>query len=215
MSPARESDATAVWVTSALLIIAILLCASLLVVTWNLGTQLVSTWLLVLFQILIALLIGLGIVAIAGSGFSWVLDHVLRTLDRAQDRYPRQAKQIRDRGPAFAAGALLLAQGIVMIADKSFGENRTRAMLVSLVLLLVFGVANELILTPSRATSLSGFALWAVGVLYLPAAILFLERWTWGEALVRLRELGTLTVATGGLVLISLALLPVLIKWRR
>jgi hypothetical protein len=200
------------WIGGAAAVAALLFCVALILAAWDLGAQLTSGWLVFLFQILFGIIASLICFALLARGFTAVLNRTLDTLSSMQYRFPTQVKQVRDRAAAFAAGALLLAQGVTMLADKSFA-NPQRALLVSLVLTLIFWISNELMLRPSRVEKAFGIGSWFVGLAYLLFAVLLDNHWRLAELLSGLRDLSAVVVSTHVVVLIGLALIPCMIRW--
>ena len=148
---------------------------SLLIAVINLGTQLASLWFLLFVQIAIGALLLAVVVSLIGKLATW-------TMGKFADLYEKHralASQIRKRTPWFMVLTLLVAQAVVAIADKSFQGQELPTVAVTLVLILLFFLANELVTSEERALRIIGFIVWFIAVLALPFFVLLDREFNW------------------------------------
>ena len=145
--------------------IAILLFgSSLLIAVINLGALIATSWLLIFIQVAIAILVLLVVTAAIGKFNTWVVGEIT-ALNR---KHAELLKQIRQRTPGFVALTLLISQAALTIADKSFEGKELPTVAVTLVLILLFFIANEFMVRDPRTFQALGFILWFAAVLALP-----------------------------------------------
>ncbi len=147
-------------------IIAILLLfgSSLLIAVINLGTKIASFWFLLLVQIALAALLLVIVASMMGALASWVSGRIADLYEKHREL----AKEIRKRTPWFVALTVLVAQATVAVADKSFQGQELPTVAVTLVLIILFYLSNELIVQENLPRRIAGFALWFFAVLALP-----------------------------------------------
>jgi hypothetical protein len=175
----------------------------------NLGKDLVTTWLLAIFQVFLVVVGAAVAIAVA----YWLSAKVYYTLGRRIDNlaisYEREHQWLRRRAPAFIVTLTIVSQAILILADKSFSGDVLTTVLVSILLLLLFWLAIELTANSRKLCRLLGYILYAFGILYLPFAIFLYhglsiqEVWLWFSGL----ELRTILIMI--LTLVLLVFLPV------
>ena len=84
------------------------------------------------------------------------------------EKHRALAQQLKKRTPWFIALTVLVAQAVVAIADKSFQGQELPTVAVTLVLILLFFLANELITGEQVMLRALGFVLWFVALATLP-----------------------------------------------
>lgn len=152
----------------------LILAISLLIAVINIGPHLATTWLLVVFQILIVIL---------GVTFSLCLSYlliefVIARIHNIESRYNEEIKWLKSRVPTTLAAAMcLLANGTMVIAGKSFSSDTITTVLVSLLLLLIFWFANGFAISQNTSTRKVGNILYLFGILCLPIAALWYHDW--------------------------------------
>jgi len=148
----------------ALVIALLLFSSSLLIAVINLGGQIVASWLLIIIQGAIALLVLLVVFAVIGKFGTWVIAEIA-ALNR---KHAELLAKIRERTPWFVVLMLLLSQAALAIADKSFKGNELPTVAVTLILILLFFIANEFMVSDSKTFKVLGFVLWFVAITALP-----------------------------------------------
>ena len=143
---------------------ALLLASSLLVAVVNLGTQIASFWLLLIVQIAIAILAVGFVLGIIGKIFTWVVSEIALL----HERHKELLRALKKRTPWFVVLTLLVSQAVLVIADKSFQGQELPTVAVTLVLILLFFLANEFIVREHLMFRVLGFVLWFAAVLALP-----------------------------------------------
>jgi MFS family permease len=145
----------------------------LLLAVINIGHELATTWLLVFFQILIVffsvLIVFLSIVVFAVISL-WLIREI-------ETRYSEEIKQLKRYTPTFVAGMCLLANSTMVIAGQSFQSDAIKTLVVSLLLLALFGFANYFAISPSVSWRIIGSLLYFLGFLFLPIAALWYHDW--------------------------------------
>ena len=148
----------------ALVIALLLFSSSLLIAVINLGGQIVASWLLIIIQGAIALLVLLVVFAVIGKFGTWMIAEIA-ALNR---KHAELLEKIRKRTPWFVVLMLLLSQAALAIADKSFKGNELPTVAVTLILILLFFIANEFMVSDSKTFKVLGFVLWFVAITALP-----------------------------------------------
>ena len=148
----------------ALGVAALLLASSLLVAVINLGAQIATFWLLLVVQIAVAVLIIAFVLSVVGRLFTWVTAEI----DSLHKKYAELLSQLQKRTPWFVVLALLVSQATLAIADKSFDGEELPTVAVTLVLILLFFLANEFIVREQLPLRILGFVLWFTAVIALP-----------------------------------------------
>jgi hypothetical protein len=115
---------------------------------------------------------------------------------------------INKRTPTWVATLSLLAQAILLIADKSFGDD-CGAVALALVLILMFWPANELLLHDSPLRRFLGKCVWAFAVVVVPIVLVLRNK---GDVAVVWARIQGLQFTTQCIILVgvtSLGLAPV------
>lgn len=148
----------------ALGVTALLLASSLLVAVINLGAQIATFWLLLFVQIAIAVLVVVVVLWIVWKLFTWVMAEVASL----HIKHAELLRELQKRTPWFVVLALLVSQAVLAIADKSFQGKELPTVAVTLVLILLFFLANEFIVREQLLLRILGFVLWFAAILALP-----------------------------------------------
>lgn len=160
---------------AALIIGVLLFGGALLVAAINVAGQIASFWFLLVVQIAIgALLLGvvLSLIGRLAAG-------TMRVFADLYARHDALAKAMKKRTPWFVVLTALVAQAVVAIADKSFQGQTFPTIAITLVLIILFFLANELITRDRLALRVAGFALWFIAVLTLPFFVLADRDFNW------------------------------------
>ena len=153
----------------------LLVGSSLLVAVINLGEQIASFWFLLFVQLAVGALLFVVVISLVCGLASW-------TIGRFADLYEKHralAQEIKKRTPWFVVLTILVAQAVVAIADKSFRGQDLPTVAVTLVLILLFFLANELIVRDQVALRALGFIVWFVAVMALPFFVLLDRGFNW------------------------------------
>lgn len=150
------------------LLIVLLVSGALFVVAIHLGATLVSTWVLVIFQVLLSLAAVLAAVVLASIPYGYVV----KRLSSLETRYPALTKRLAQRRPTFVSTATIVAAMVTLLSDKAFGEENVAAVCVGTLLIVFFWVANELLVAGTRFLYTTGVAIWLIAILLTPAVML-------------------------------------------
>lgn len=146
--------------------------ASLLLAVINLGALLASTWLLLLLQVCLAVLA----IVISASICIYLIDRlwtfIMREIQAINQRHADLLKSMKKRAPWFVTLTLLGSQAALAVADKSFNGETLPTVAVTLALILLFFLANELFTRERFAFKLAGYLLWLMTAASLPLLIL-------------------------------------------
>jgi hypothetical protein len=173
----EERDEIAKWLI--IIVLFIMAIATLLAViatllaVINIGADLTTTWLRVVFQILIAI-ISVFIIFFSGC---FIATKSLDLICYIKVSHNKEIKQLKQYGPTFLAGMCLLANSIMVIAGQSFPTDPIWTLVVSFLLLALFGVANNLVISPSDLWRFFGILLYILGFLFLPIVALWKHDW--------------------------------------
>jgi len=184
----------------------LILAITLLIAVINIGPDLATTWLLVVFQILIVIL---------GAAFSLYLscrsiESVIARIHNIESRYNEEIKRLKRRVPTLVAAMCLLANGTMVIAGKSFSSDAITTVLVSLLLLLIFWFANGFAMSQNTSTRIVGNILYFFGILCLPIAALWYRDWNLQNLWHWISELELGTQVVIGLTILIFVCLPLL-----
>ena len=191
---------------AALVVGVLLFGGSLLIAVINLGAQIASFWFLLFVQLAIGALLLAVVVSLVGTLASW-------TMGKLADLYEKHralASEIKKRTPWFMVLTLLVAQAVVAIADKSFQGQELPTVAVTLVLVLLFFLANELITRDKSVLRVIGFLLWFVAILALPFFVLLDRGFDWPLLYKQAMAVSLFYKAFYGLIVIVFALTPLL-----
>lgn len=187
---------------------------ALLVAAFNLGSELAVWWLVFIFQILIMILGGVTAVVFTIWVLSFPFQAITTRLDTLQKAHAKILADLRERIPTFVAFGIVISEVLMVIADKSFGGDPQDTVTVSVVLLVLFGIGNQLMLTDSKLRFTAGAVVWVFGVLLLPLTAT-LHRNGFDKLLEDLNNLNLATKITFVLVVLCLLLMPFAIPLRR
>ena len=179
---------------------------SLLIAVINIGAQIASFWFLLLVQLAIGALLLAVVVSLVGTLATW-------TMGNFADLYEKHralASEIKKRTPWFIVLTLLVAQAVVAIADKSFQGRELPTVAVTLVLILLFFLANELITRDKSILRVIGFFVWLVAVLALPFFVLLDRGFDWPLLYKQAMAVTLFYKAFYGLIVIVFVLTPLL-----
>ena len=179
---------------------------SLLIAVINIGAQIASFWFLLLVQLAIGALLLAVVVSLVGTLATW-------TMGKFADLYEKHralASEIKKRTPWFIVLTLLVAQAVVAIADKSFQGRELPTVAVTLVLILLFFLANELITRDKSVLRVIGFFVWFVAVLALPFFVLLDRGFDWPLLYKQAMAVTLFYKAFYGLIVIVFVLTPLL-----
>lgn len=175
------------------MIAVVLAAGALLVVAFKLGTQLVPSLVLIIFQVLLVIVVAASAVALAVL----LSMRALTAIDDLRQRHPEVVKEVRKRVPAFAASGTLLAEVVVGTFDRAAEAPPALAVALQAIALLAFWIANEVLLKKVSWRK-AGFVVWYATVAYLVLMVATLRHCT-------LRELGTEILALGSPSLLALS----------
>ena len=150
--------------------------SSLHIAVINLGTQIASFWFLLIVQLVIAALLLAVVLSLIGGLVTWMMG-------KFADLYEKHralAQLLKKRTPWFIALTVLVSQAVVAIADKSFQGQELPTVAVTLVLILLFFLANELITGGQVMLRALGFVLWFVALATLPFFVALDRGFDWG-----------------------------------
>lgn len=145
----------------------VLLSGSLLLAVFNLGTQILSFGVLILFQIAVAVVLFFAAAAIAGMLFKWIVSQI----ESLHWKHAQLLGEFKKRTPWFVVLVLLISQAVLVIADKSFKGEELPTVAVTLVLIILFFLANELIVKKNVWLKTLGFTLWFLAIVALPLLV--------------------------------------------
>ena len=191
---------------AALVVGVLLFGGSLLIAVVNLGAQIASFWFLLFVQLAIGALLLAVVVSLVGTLASG-------TMGKFADLYEKHralASEIKKRTPWFMVLTLLVAQAVVAIADKSFQGQELPTVAVTLVLILLFFLANELITRDKSVLRVIGFFVWFVAVLALPFFVLLDRGFDWPLLYKQAMAVTLFYKAFYGLIVIVFVLTPLL-----
>lgn len=212
MQSTQNTDSVPMWFWVSLAAAALLLGGALMVAALELGSRLAAGWLVVLFQILIGLIAVSFTTVIVLWCCARLLRGIIDSLLKITVEHRWIIVHVKERVPAVAASVALLAEGYSLITDKAFGGDDQSAIVVGLVLLIVFWLANECIVAREHTIQWLGHGLWVIGLLALPAFVLVHTNSLSGGLAGHLRQLEPDTLLVSGLSFLFIAIVPQLVK---
>jgi hypothetical protein len=195
--------------SGALTIAVVLLACAPVVAAFKLGSQLAAHWVSLTFQIVIA---GLAIiVSIVAAVFIAIhsTEAIMRRIDHLEKQHSELLKKMGRRTPAFTATVGLITEAVKLVGDKSFEGDAVHALTISLLLIILFWVANQLAVAEERWKRIFGVVVWFATIAFVPLALMLHHDWNVTvllEALNHHLEFGTKLVL--GTVAFVLILLP-------
>src|SRR5262249_19629954 len=130
----------------------------------------VSRFVLTAFSVALA-----GILTIVGTSLAF--QKIADDFMQLQRKYPKEIAKAKQRTPTFVAIAVLLSEAVVIVADNSFEGKTVETLVVSFVMLLGFGVANELMVKRGKVLMGLGIVMWILMLAFLPGAIMVDRGW--------------------------------------
>ncbi len=207
------------WVVAVAILLA---CVSLLIVASNLGKDLVSSWMLVLFHIVISvaavLVVGTLVAALMflGAAFvSMLFEGIVNRLGDLERRYRDLTKRLEQRTPTFVSTATIIAAMVMLLSDKAFGEEKTPAVCIGIVLILFFWVANELLVAGTRGRYIVGIVVWFLGIALTPTVMLIQEHGDVSKLVHGILKLNLAIVATVVASIVLACVAPLTLKIKR
>jgi hypothetical protein len=179
------------------------LAFSLVIWVWSAGTQLVVGTMLVLLQILVAV-IGL---ALTGWVCFKLWESVATRMKDLENRFGPQLEKLRNEGPAIGAAVTITGAVTVVIADKLFHGDELQTIVVGVVLLTFFEVANTLIKRRGWVRR-AGYITWLGALAALPALVALHNGWAPRRLGTEIIQLPPLSIVAIALSYFVLALLP-------
>lgn len=184
---------------------------ALLVGAVNLGSELAAWWVVFVFQFLITALGAVAAVVVTLWILSFPINAITTSLDALQRAHGELLAKLKKRTPTFVAICIVVTDATMLIADKSFQGETLPTVTVSLVMLVLFWIGNELMVSDSRPKFFVGAAVWVLAVASLPVAAT-LHRKGLDKLFEDLGNLDMATKMTIGLVVLCLLLLPFVIQ---
>lgn len=148
---------------------------SLLLAVINLGSQIASFG----FLLCVQLALGALLLAFVGAALSRLAAWAADGFADLYARHRSLAAELKKRTPWFMVLTTLVAQAVLAIADKSFGDDDLETVAVTLLLILLFFLANELITREEKWLRCVGFAVWFLAVVALPFFVLLDRKFNW------------------------------------
>jgi hypothetical protein len=153
----------------------VLFGGSLLLAVINLGSQIASFGFLLCVQLALGALMLAFAAAVLGRLVAWVAGGFADLYERHREL----AAELAKRAPWFLVLTTLGAQVVLAVADKSFQGKELITVAVSLILIVLFYLANDLITRKQRWLRWIGFLVWLLTVLALPFFVLFDRKFDW------------------------------------
>lgn len=160
---------------AALIIGVLLFGGALLVAAINVAGQIASFWFLLVVQIAIGALLLAVVMSLIGR----LAAGTMKVFADLYARHDALAKAMKKRTPWFVVLTALVAQAVVAVADKSFQGQAFPTIAITLVLIILFFLANELISQDRLELRVAGFGLWFLAVLTLPFFVLADRDFNW------------------------------------
>ncbi len=187
-------------------IAAIILTVSILTAIVNIGSDIVTSWLLIALQISITVIGVLGslwiITEIANSIFK-KLNYRINLFDR---KYSDEIKTLKRRTPIFIVSVLLISDAAMILADKNFGGDALPTIIISFNLLILFWLAYHLVIKKRKILKALGVILFYLALIFLPVSSLLYHQWTINDLIkyILSLEYSTITMLTLSMLLIFL-----------
>jgi hypothetical protein len=175
---------------------------ALVIAALRIGWDNASAWFILVVQVLIASLTTIGLIVFAVVAviiFSIMVDNL-------KSHHAEGVRTVTERTPTFAAAMVLGAEAVRVFADKSFQGDRGSTIILSLFLLVGFGIANQLALSVKKSF---GIGMWYVSALIYPVFYLWDRQWKVGEVINDFAGLDLSTQVILALAVIVIAFLPI------
>jgi hypothetical protein len=152
---------------------AVLLCSSVFVAAFKLGTHLLAWWVIVAFQIFLTVCGAAAFsIAVSWALVGWSMCVTAERIAALSRKHEEAIAKLQKRTPTFVVAAALVTQLVMVFADKAFGEDVLTVVTVTILLILLFWFGNEFMLRESKGMQIVGWAFWFAAVLFLPVAIM-------------------------------------------
>jgi hypothetical protein len=149
----------------------LMLGGAVLVAALNLGGALVTGLMVTIFQIVVTIAAIAIAFIIAGAIVAVLYQSIVVRLAELEMKYHDLLASMKKRSPTVATSLALFATLILLLSDKAFKGETLPTICVGVILTILFWIANELLVSGSRAKAAAGTITWVVGVAILPAAI--------------------------------------------
>lgn len=175
----------------------VIMAVSSLVAAFRSPDTLLVNWVSKALQIFIivggfAFSAAISVSAWIGIGIMWT--SLNRKIVDLQRSYSEELQQIRKRTPVIAAGLVLIADAALLIADKSFGEDTLAVVIVSLLMLIIFFVANILATADKKFERIAGILFYVLGIVILPLFAFWTQNWDIELLITLITKLDILTI---------------------
>lgn len=177
MTSQRAEQTLSLMIGVAAILAAILCGSALLVAVWQVGGQIVSIGFVLAVQVAVGLLLLFVVVTMISKLIAWSMAQFADLYNKHRDL----AEALKQRTPFAVVLTALIAQAMLAIADKSFKGETPITLAITLVLIMLFYVANELIARDELALRIAGFGVWLLSVLTLPFFVLAHRDFDWHE----------------------------------
>lgn len=154
---------------------ALLAAISLIIIATTHGHELLSGWLLVVFQLVVAIIVLIFTVA----GLHWVLNRVnasvrmmnttiLQRIADVEREYKVELEAIRRQTTPLIAGFLLVGQTLISLTDKAIVGSPITKICVFLGFTVWFWIASNQATQENKTKRLIGIIMWFMGVIAMP-----------------------------------------------
>lgn len=139
-------------------------------------------------------LIMVGTVALIAVGipiilFLWLFRWAIGRFAELEAADAEILRELRKQSPSFLLATALVADCVLAIADKPF-ENPAVIVCVTVVLILLFGIANHLFARFEGGFAKAvGWFLWVTGLVIVPIAVMLSKQWTFAQLATEIRKL--------------------------
>ena len=184
------------------------------VILW-LAPHMVTWWVILLLQIV-------GVVCAAGISLALATRicgslaiSLANRIEHLSDEQKRILQKLQERTPPLLVAATLITQAVMAIADKAFGDNPVIVVVVTILLIILFWIANEFMLRDALVMRLAGWSVWGFAILALPTLVALFHRWSIHELWTEVSKLSTGTLIVFALSIPVVILLPLACATRR
>lgn len=183
---------------------------ALLVAVVKGGPELWASWVLLVLQILVVVVSAVVVIVLGFWFVEGALDSAASRLAKLENRHKKEITRIRRRAPAIVAVTLLVAEAILLLTDNAFKGEPIPTLTVAFGLLILFWVANELVIRPGRFERVLGMILWLLALPALVSAVLVHRGWDINELIAQLTKLRVETLIFFAFAATLLLVLPLL-----
>ncbi len=146
---------------------------ALLVVAWSVRAQLVTSWLLIVFQIFIFVLLSAAVILVVYQGVQQLID----AATGLAKEHPAVARAAKVHRPAIGAVFVLAASVLPSAGAPFFGDNVFLATGISVVMIVLFFCASGYMVDKRPWGRRFGFMLWYTSAILLPVTIGIYHHW--------------------------------------